>query len=51
MSWSGLQNTHFWVDPQNEIAVMLLLQILPFYDEKVIELLLSFERALYAQVQ
>jgi len=51
LSWAGLQNTHFWVDPHNEIAVILLLQILPFYDEKVIELLLSFERALYAQVQ
>ena len=46
-SWAGIENTHFWIDPQNGIGVVLLLQVLPFYDEKAINLLSSFERALY----
>jgi len=35
LSWAGIQNTHFWIDPTNGISVVLMLQILPFYDEKV----------------
>jgi len=35
LSWAGIQNTHFWIDPTNGIGVVLMLQILPFYDEKV----------------
>ncbi len=48
LSWAGIQNTHFWIDPANGIAVVLLLQLLPFYDEEVIHLMTSFERTLYS---
>jgi len=47
LSWAGIENTHFWIDRQNDIGVVLLLQVLPFYDEKAINLLSNFERALY----
>ena len=47
LSWAGIQNTHFWIDPWNGIGVVLLLQLLPFYDEKAIELMSTFERTLY----
>ena len=47
LSWAGLQNTHFWIDPTNGIGVVLMLQLLPFYDEKVIDLMTTFERTLY----
>ena len=47
MSWAGIMNTHFWIDPANEIGVVLLLQLYPFYDDKAIELLTTFERTLY----
>lgn len=47
LSWAGLANTHFWVDPRTGIGVILLFQILPFYDPQVIDLLRRFERALY----
>lgn len=49
LSWAGLENTHFWVDMKNGIGVVLLMQVLPFYDEKVIGLLTDFEHALYVQ--
>ncbi len=42
-SWSGLYNTHFWVDPGRGLAGVLLIQLLPFYDEQVMELYEDFE--------
>lgn len=47
LSWAGIQNTHFWIDPVNGIGVVLLLQLRPFYDEQVIDLMTTFERTLY----
>jgi len=51
LSWAGLLNTHFWIDPDNGIGVVLLTQLLPFYDDEVIELLTTFESTLYDQLQ
>jgi CubicO group peptidase (beta-lactamase class C family) len=48
LSWAGIANTHFWIDPANGIGVVLLLQLLPFYDDRAVELLTTFERALYS---
>jgi methyl acetate hydrolase len=42
-SWAGINNTHFWVDPQREIGVVVLMQVLPFYDEACIKLLTDVE--------
>ena len=46
-SWAGLFNTHFWADPRNGIAAVLLTQLLPFYDDRCIKLLSNFERCVY----
>jgi len=46
-SWSGLSNTHFWVDPEKEIAAVILMQVLPFYDETCIAVYQGFERLVY----
>jgi methyl acetate hydrolase len=46
-SWSGLCNTHFWVDPQHAIAAVVLMQVLPFYDDHCIRLLTDFEHQIY----
>jgi CubicO group peptidase (beta-lactamase class C family) len=42
-SWAGIMNTHFWVDPKKGIAAVILIQVLPFYDETCIRLLRGFE--------
>jgi CubicO group peptidase (beta-lactamase class C family) len=47
LSWAGIFNTHFWIDPQHQIAAGVLLQLLPAYDEKVVGLLQEFERLVY----
>jgi CubicO group peptidase (beta-lactamase class C family) len=44
-SWAGSNNTHFWVDPARQIAVVVMMQLTPFYDEGAMKLLENFERA------
>jgi len=49
LSWGGIFNTHFWIDPQRGIAAVVLMQVLPYYDAKALDVLRGFERAVYAQ--
>lgn len=48
-SWAGFFNTFFWVDPDKKVAAVLLMQMLPFYDERAIAVLQGFEERVYAQ--
>jgi methyl acetate hydrolase len=50
MAWAGMANTYFWLDPVRKVAGVLLTQILPFADPKVLELYGRFERAVYASL-
>jgi CubicO group peptidase (beta-lactamase class C family) len=45
-TWAGIYNTHFWVDPKREIAGVLMMQVLPFYDESVMKLYQDVEEAI-----
>ena len=47
LSWGGLNNTYFWIDPSREIAGVILMQFLPFADPKALALYRDFERAVY----
>ena len=46
-TWAGIDNTHFWVDPKNGIGVVILTQVLPFYNETSMDVLKRFERLIY----
>ncbi len=46
--WAGLGNTYYWIDPARDRAGVIVTQILPFADPKVLALLGAFERAVYA---
>jgi CubicO group peptidase (beta-lactamase class C family) len=50
MSWAGIFNTEFWIDPATGIGGVLLMQYLPFYDADAIATLVSFEALVYAGV-
>jgi CubicO group peptidase (beta-lactamase class C family) len=50
MAWAGLFNTYFWIDRKRGVCAVLMTQVLPFYDEQVIELLDAYERGIYALV-
>jgi CubicO group peptidase (beta-lactamase class C family) len=48
LAWAGINNTYFWLDPNKRVAGVLMTQILPFADPKVLGLLDRFEAAIYA---
>lgn len=50
LSWAGLFNTEFWIDPRSGIAGVLLMQYLPFYDDGAIRTLRDFEGAAYKEL-
>jgi len=45
-TWAGIYNTHFWVDPKREIAAVLMIQVLPFYDDATMKVYQDFEAAI-----
>lgn len=47
LSWAGLWNTFFWIDPQIDVAGVFLSQTLPFVDPAVLGTFEEFERAVY----
>jgi len=47
LSWAGNKNTFFWIDVEDQLGVVLLLQVVPFYDESVIHLLTEVQDVLY----
>jgi CubicO group peptidase (beta-lactamase class C family) len=48
LAWAGLANSYYWIDPTRQIAGVIMTQILPFADPKVLAALGSLERAVYA---
>jgi CubicO group peptidase (beta-lactamase class C family) len=47
LSWGGINNTYFWVDPSRGIAGVIMMQFLPFADPKALAVYDAFERATY----
>ncbi|KMO84169.1 serine hydrolase [Mycolicibacterium chubuense] len=48
--WSGLFNSFFWIDRKAGIGAVIATQLLPFFDDKVVETILGFEAAVYAEL-
>ena len=51
LSWGGINNTLFWIDPSRDVAGVLLRQFLPFVDPTALDMLDTFERGVYQLVQ
>jgi len=47
VTWAGIFNTYYWLDPQKRIAGVFLTQILPFADHKAVALYGEFESGVY----
>jgi methyl acetate hydrolase len=47
LSWGGIHNTYFWIDPARGIAGVVLMQLLPFADSKALAIYDTFERGVY----
>ncbi|MEH2615031.1 serine hydrolase domain-containing protein [Bradyrhizobium sp. AZCC 1693] len=50
LSWGGINNTFFWIDPTRGIAGVIMMQYLPFADAKALAVCDAFERGAYQLV-
>jgi methyl acetate hydrolase len=50
LAWAGLANTYFWLDPTLGVGGVILTQLLPFADSKVLELFAKFESGVYSGI-
>ncbi len=51
MSWAGLNNTFYWIDPHKQVGAVILMQMLPFYDDGAIQALQGFEERVYQNLK
>ena len=47
VSWGGIFNTYYWIDPAKRVIGLIMTQILPFADQRVLKLYGQLESAVY----
>ena len=47
LTWAGLYNTYYWIDPVSGIAGVIMMQVLPFADARALSVYRGFERGIY----
>jgi methyl acetate hydrolase len=47
VSWGGIFNTYYWVDPSKRVTGLIMTQILPFADPRALKVYGQFERGVY----
>jgi methyl acetate hydrolase len=47
LSWAGLPNCYYWLDPAADVAGVLMAQLLPFGDSRMIDVFSALERMAY----
>jgi CubicO group peptidase (beta-lactamase class C family) len=50
LAWAGLANTFFWIDPKKDVAGLIFMQVLPFVDQKALNLFTNFEKTAYTSL-
>jgi CubicO group peptidase (beta-lactamase class C family) len=50
LSWAGLSNCYYWIDPASGVGGVLMTQLLPFADPTMLALFDAFEAAVYADI-
>ena len=48
LTWGGLFNTYYWIDPYKRVAAVFMTQVLPFADRRALRVYGQFERGIYA---
>lgn len=51
LAWGGINNTHFWIDPKRQIAGIVMMQVLPFYDDASVAVLRGVEEQVYKHLK
>jgi len=51
LTWGGLLNTYYWIDPKSRIAAVFMTQVLPFADNRTLRIYRQFERGIYGTMK
>jgi methyl acetate hydrolase len=51
LTWAGLYNTYYWIDPATRVAGVILMQILPFADRPALSVYREFEHGICRAVR
>jgi len=51
LTWGGLLNTYYWIDPARKIAAIFMTQVLPFADSRALRLYRQFEHGIYGALK
>jgi methyl acetate hydrolase len=51
LTWGGLFNTYYWIDPKKRVAAVFMTQVLPFADHRALRVYRAFERGIYHAVK
>jgi methyl acetate hydrolase len=47
LSWGGINNTYYWIDPARDLSGVIMMQFLPFADRRALAAYDTFERGVY----
>src|SRR5207248_11166442 len=47
VSWGGIFNTYYWLDPAKRVTGLIMTQILPFADPRALKVYGQLERGVY----
>ncbi len=47
LTWAGIFNTHYWIDPALRVTGVIMTQVLPFGDPRAMKVYGQFERGVY----
>ncbi|HXC28739.1 MAG TPA: serine hydrolase domain-containing protein [Stellaceae bacterium] len=50
VTWAGIFNTYYWLDPVKRLAGVIMTQVLPFADQPTLDAYGAFERGVYAEM-
>jgi CubicO group peptidase (beta-lactamase class C family) len=50
LTWAGIYNSYYWIDPAKRVTGVYMTQILPFADGPAVRLLGEFEKSVYAAI-
>jgi CubicO group peptidase (beta-lactamase class C family) len=51
LTWAGIFNTHYWIDPKRKVTGVIMMQVLPFGDPTAMKLYGRFENAIYGTMR
>ena len=50
LSWAGVCNTHYWIDPSKNLCAVIMTQSLPFVEPPLLKTYQAYETAVYASL-